>query len=305
MKRDILISVAAVILFSSYVMAGTWQTIDMPGAMQTALEGIDGDNIVVFAYGKLFGGHYVYDGLNWTRIPKISFSGTTVTGISGNNIVGYYGAIGSSFLYDGTNLTSIDKPEAYATFICGIYGNNMYGSYTDTSTITHGFIYDGLTWTNLDYPGASSTAVFGISGNCVVGDYDGKYSFLYEGSTWTNLEVPGFSCIAAKGISGSNIIGWCNNYGWYPDGSEVTDSFLYDGSTWTILSMPGDQVIGTFVTGISGDKIVGYYTEPLSSSTYRDLTYHGFIYTIPEPCTLLLFGLGAAVISRKKTVKSK
>jgi len=44
--------------------------------------------------------------------------------------------------------------------------------------------------------------------------------------------------------------------------------------------------------GISGSSIVGSYSD--SSGT------HGFVYTIPEPATLLLFALGGLVLRKHK-----
>jgi hypothetical protein len=64
--------------------------------------------------------------------------------------------------------------------------------------------------------------------------------------------------------------------GYYP--------FLYDGSTWTTLYMWGIPY------GIDGSTIVGSYEDGSGS--------HGFIYEIPEPATLLLFGLGAVILRK-------
>lgn len=43
--------------------------------------------------------------------------------------------------------------------------------------------------------------------------------------------------------------------------------------------------------GIDGSNIVGGYGDSTGS--------HGFLYAIPEPATLLLLGLGAAMVRRK------
>jgi len=54
----------------------------------------------------------------------------------------------------------------------------------------------------------------------------------------------------------------------------------------------------TLAYGIDGDRIVGYYHDGSG--------YHGFVYVIPEPATLLLLGLGVPILFRieKETLKS-
>ena len=51
----------------------------------------------------------------------------------------------------------------------------------------------------------------------------------------------------------------------------------FQGATWTTAY------------AIDGSNIVGDYEDASGN-------YHGFVYTIPEPCTLLLLGLGAAMV---------
>ena len=46
MKKLITICVVIVLFGTGYVMAGTWTTLDMPGAIWTEAYGIDGSNIV-------------------------------------------------------------------------------------------------------------------------------------------------------------------------------------------------------------------------------------------------------------------
>ena len=111
------------------------------------------------------------------------------------------------------------------------------------------------TWTALDVPGAVQTEVYGISGSNIVGNYRpasepvNYYGFFYNNGNWTQFNP------WLYGISGSNIVGLVPNtlYG-----------ALYDWKTWTDLNVPG--AIATYPSGISGDKIVGYYQQNASSS---------------------------------------
>ncbi len=147
------------------------------------------------------------------------------------------------------------------------------------------------TWTTLDVPGASNTGVYDIDSGNILGtydDYDGVHGFLYDGTTWTTLDMPGASATWALGIDGSNIVGV------YPGTSGFSHGFLYDGTTWTTIDMPG--VIETAIRGIEGNDIFGQYRDSFGT--------HGFIYTIPEPATLLLLGLGGIFLRKRHRIKT-
>jgi hypothetical protein len=74
------------------------------------------------------------------------------------------------------------------------------------------------------------------------------------------------------------------------DVADGTHSFLYDGTNWIIIDKPG--ATRTFINGIDGSNIVGYYQDTSG--------LHGFLYTIPEPATLLLLGLGALIAVNRR-----
>ena len=69
-------------------------------------------------------------------------SGTAAYGISGNNIVGYYGDVSGThgFVYNGTSYTALNVPGTSFTAAYGISGNSIVGYYTDTSGHDHGFL---------------------------------------------------------------------------------------------------------------------------------------------------------------------
>jgi hypothetical protein len=293
MKRLLSICAAIVILFSSYALAGTWTTIDVPAdwGTLTAIQGISGSRIVGTYVTSNNPHSFVYDGGTFSKLDMPEATYTTASDIFGNSIVGTYGGAGSgSFLYDGTNWSTLSKSGA-SVRANGIYGNNIVGFYVNPSGPVHGFIYDGVNWTTVDKAEADSTSLSGISGNDIVGQYrDTAYRlhpFLYNQGSWTDLPInPWDSFATVVDISGNYII----SGGWSIEGSF---GVLYDGKSWTKLEMPG--AISTDVRGIDGNKVVGSYSLSINEK-------HGFIYTIPEPCTLLLLGLGAAMAVKRNKI---
>ena len=59
---------------------------------------------------------------------------------------------------------------------------------------------------------------------------------------------------------------------------------------YTTLDVPG--ATDTFLIGIDGSNIVGYYEE--------DGNVHGFLATIPEPTTLSLLAVGLLMACRRR-----
>jgi len=223
----------------------------------------------------------------WTTIDVPGAYGAKPTkayGIDGSNIVGTYGdASGGQhgFLYNGSSWTTLDMPGADATGASGIDGGNIVGDYTDGSGWTYSFLYNGSSWTTLDVPGSYFAS--DIDGSNIVGG-NGAIGFLYNGTTLTTLVVPSASGTGVSSIDGSNIVGW-----YY--GASSHHGFLYNGSSWTTLDMPGASE--TFAHGIDGSNIVGQYFDASGG-------YHGFVYVIPEPATLLLLALGGLALIRRR-----
>jgi hypothetical protein len=296
--KSILLYAAIVFLCSGYAMAGTWTTIDVPGATGTSVWGIDGRNIAG-DYGDSLGMHgFVYDGTNWTTLDAPGAISTYVYGISGSNVVGTYiaGNKQYSFLYDGANWNVINMPGAVTTALSGIEGNNLVGSSWDSSGVSKGFLYDRTpgkeSWTIIEKPGVvNGTYIWGIDGSNVVGQYNdefGQHGFLYDGTNWVTLDAFGSDETTAIGIDGMNIVGLYEDvYRPHHD-----HGFLYDGTNWVALDAPGS--IDTQAYDIDGANVGGFYRDAFGYD-------HGFIYEIPEPCTLLLFGLGAVIVRKNRS----
>jgi hypothetical protein len=295
MKNHIPICAAIVLFCSSYAFAGTWTALDKPGLLVSGTQafGISG-NRIVGTYLELGSQHgFIYDGSSWSALDAPGAKSTWIQDNFGNSAVGTYDTTSGqtySFFYDGTNWTTLSKSGATGIRASGIYGNNIVGSYADSSSKQHGFIYDGSNWTTIDKSGATSTYLYGISGNDIVGAYfdsaSQRHSFIYNQGSWTDIpNNPWTSDATVVDISGNYIV---STYGVFNPGGY---GLLYDGSTWTKLQMPG--AIETAVYGIDGDKVVGSYM--LTGNKI-----HGFVYTIPEPATLLLLGFGAAFATKRK-----
>ncbi len=290
---SIIVCAITILFYSTYAFAGTWETVNPMGSTYTLLYGINGSKIV----GYLGSGQSViYDGTSWSYFPKRPGAQyTTPTCISGNVIAGGYALPGSytthGFTYDGSTWKNYDVPwGSISTGIHGIDGGNLIGQYLDSGSIAHGFLYNGTNWTSLNYPGSMSTTLNGISGNNIVGNWGPGsgpvfgFVYNYNTMTWTPLNFPEAMSTILTSIDGVNIVGT------YQDRDFVIHGFLYDGKNWSTLDFPGAS--RTDITGISGNTIVGSY----EAGGYPQ----GFIYTIPEPATLLLLGLGAAIIRKFK-----
>jgi len=290
--RETFLFAATVMLFSvNYAMAGTWETLQVPGAITnySHATGVDGGNIVGWYQDTSGNGHgFLYDGSSWKILNAFSSPWTQALGISGNNIVGACGLGG--FLYNGTNYQILNIPGSthitkYAT---DIDGSNIVGNYSDDSGQQHGFLYNGSSYSTIDPPGATMTYINGISGSNIVGQFTNAsgfpHGFVYNFSSGTTTDMSGLGFTNVYGIDGSNIIGL---------GPAGPHSVLYNmtNGEGTILAMPG--ATGTYASAISGDKIVGDYVD--ASYIYRP-----FIYTIPEPASCIIMGIGAALMSLRR-----
>jgi len=294
MKKLITICLMTLLFGTGYAMADYWTTIDMPGATSTDLRGIDGSNIVG-SYDDTSGTHgflYNYKRETWTPLDFLPKD------IDGSNIIGRIGGVdGHEILYNMTSRTftildsleALEVLDAWSMLAEGIDGDNIVGYYRSEvhGPDYYGFLYNGKTWTAFDAGTGGLAFVQDIDGSNIVGYsvWGGRgCGFLYNwtNQTWTHFHFPVPENVPpdtyAIGISGSNIVGWSSS-----------GNFLYNltSQTWTTLpGLPGPP------EGIDGRNIVGSYGD--ASGT------HGFIYTIPEPATLLLFGLGGLALLRKR-----
>ena len=282
--------VCVMFVMTCQIQAGTWVTLDYPGANDTYITGISGNTIV----GHADGHGIIYNTVtqNWTTldVPGVP-SGTVICGFDGSNYAGEYSDASGEhgFLYDGLNWTTFEILGWYRANIGGISGGTVAGDYYDLNDEErYGFLYDGTTWTEITTPLGSLKAINGIDGDNLAGWYKDTsgngHGFFYDGLTWHTIDKPGATTTMIFGIDENNLIGR------YWDTSDFYD-FLYDGTTWAILDVPGE------IHGISGNNIVGSYYDTSGKA-------HGFVYIIPEPCTFGLFGFGFLIMRRAvKTIR--
>lgn len=239
----------------------TFSTIDAPsGALATYPLAIDGDNIVGWYLDSSRNAHgFLVNGGTFTTIDDplapTSSQGTHLTGISGNNIVGFEVIsfdpfVVHSFIYNGSTFATYTVPGTFTAGLFGIDGNTLVGSYSlsDSTTTGHGFVDRGSVITSIDDPLATP-----LSGTFV------------------------------NGVSANNVVGY------FTDVNGQNHGFVFNGATYIAIDDPnaGAKQFGTIAYAISGNTVVGSYWD-------ANNVEHGFIATnVPEPSTLILSALGA------------
>jgi len=282
MKKGMLKFVLAVlILLPVCANAISWETFD---GLPINSIGISGSNLVT--------SQGIYN-LNTRTYSPIIFPEARLTsthGIDGTNIFGSYidnfsNVTWHGFVFDGLNWVTFDKIDAEGTVICDMDGSNIIGYYV-TSDIRHGFYYDSTSWTIIDLPPLNNIGynLMGISGYNIV-TTSGVYNLQTQ--IWTELSFPNATSTQICDIDGDIIVGN------YTDFSGYTHGFLYNGGEWITLDYPGS--LSTTIGGIDGTTLVGtyYYYE-----SDQDYGYCGFVATIPEPISVLLFAGGALFVRR-------
>ncbi len=215
-------------------------------------------------------------------------SGTFLTGIRGDNIVGNYVIPGTSqtggLYYNIASGTWAPMPEATANGANypGAIGSSPYGpnfgspagilrvvgSYqtSESAPYDYSYLYDGAaasgkTLTNLIYPSSDAQTLFTIAhstfGNQVVGNYDTELktgnAFIYNinTGTYTTNNIPGAVSTTAYGIYGDKIAG---GYAKAEIGGGIgpEHGYIYDQTTGTYETYDHPGAIVTHFEGITG-----------------------------------------------------
>ena len=275
-----------------------WQTFNVPGALSTWVDGIDG-NVIVGSYseeGTIKGFTYNRQTEQWNYLQAPNYEWTLPLAISGNTIVGTVGQntsyIRNGFIFKNTTawsfLSSPDHGEELEAL--GIDGNNIVGETAGGL----GFIYnDGNdTWSYFNTPDGKSASFDGISGSTIVGTYFNvsdpqsiRRGFVKNGESWTLLDVENAVETLPRDVDGNHVIGQFRE-----SLSGPTRSFFYDGSSLIYLDAPGAD--STYAWGVDGNTIVGSYNDSTGVS-------QGFILTVPEPSALSLLAVGLGVLFRR------
>ena len=203
--------------------AGTFTTIDLPGAFFTAAGDINNSGEIVGSVSDATGFHGYLRSAGGA-LTSIAVPGASFTFSAGINdvasVVGYfYDATGPhGFLRDvGGTFTTFDKAGASLILPNDIDNAGVIvGSFTDSVTgRLHGFVRDAVgAFTTLDMPGAFATEVMGIGNDgIIVGQFRDNTSALHgffrdAGGTFTALEVDGaYSTQAFRSNTGGFIVG--------------------------------------------------------------------------------------------------
>ena len=202
---------------------------------------------------------------------------TTPYAIDGGRVVGgYLDDAGAShgFVYQAGAWATLDHPDAPGGGTTAYGGSStlISGSYVAPSGQVLGFLYTGTTWVTLEHPptgGAQGdTFARGISDGTVVGYYIEAAvarGFVYSGGTFTDLVQPGVLNTFPMDVDAGRVVG---NF----DDSLGTHGFVLDSLTWLALDHPLGALLGTFVTGVDGPNVVGYYLGLPTGAA------HGFLY---------------------------
>jgi hypothetical protein len=222
----------------------------------------------------------------------------------------------------------LDFPGSGYSALFGIDGANIVGAYYGPASRQQGFLFDGDRFTTIAPPDTSTTifngaTANGVDGETVVGSYYNTFNqpraFIFNGSTYTGFGLPTSGTDVPHDIEDGKIVGFVLGPG-------SRHGFFYDGQTTLELVHPDAGLFGTEATGISGNRVVGYYyvgSPPVKhsfiyeSGEYRTYDvpaslgddteirgihgdkivgfyigtfggYYGFVATIPEPHTLQL-----------------
>ncbi len=140
----------------------------------------------------------------------------SLTGISGNNLIGYTNGGGSNYyglFYDGSTTVDLIEHAGTDTYALGVDGTNVVGEILVAGPATQSFLYNARTFTPLIDPLAyGETIARGISGANIVGDYTDmttEHGFIINATRWTTYDVPVAEAVQTEiqGISGNTIYG--------------------------------------------------------------------------------------------------
>jgi len=240
----------------------TFSPINVPGAVQTQVNGINDSGQIVGNYLAFTGTKYGFL-LSAGNYTTLNVPGSTQTGAYGINasgqIVGFYDMAGVThgFLLSAGTFTTIDPPSSTLTYAYKITASGqIVGQYHDASGNDHGFLLTGGTYTTLDVPGSTDTQGQGINDSLqIVGGYLGEqqHGFLLSGGNYTTYDPPGSTFTIPYAINNSGqIVGQYN--------SDRARGFLLSGGSYTTLEVPGSTFNNASGINASG-QVVGTYSD--------------------------------------------
>ena len=274
-----------------------FRTVDVPGAAQTEVNGVNNPGVVAGTYigqNGVFG--FIQDGSKLVTLDYPGTSGvTTVASINNpGTVIGYYtdaSNVAHGWIRSpGGSFSPINDPAAGSaggegTLPFGINDSGtVVGGYIDANGTFHGFIDQNGTFTTVDAPQAGTGQGQGTYLDAVnaSGAIAGTYidaNALYHGFVDTKgvispFQAPGSTGPGEGGTSPSGISSNGDLDGYYGNGT-VYQGWLDVRGQFTSLNDPQAGPAGTEVYGLSqnGKTACGFYFD-------ADGNLHGFVATI-------------------------
>ena len=207
----------------------TFTTIDVPGAVGTAVDGNSPPDAISGEYDDLGGitHGFIFRGGVYTTIdvpvPNANPSYTTINGINASGQLSgtYMASTGLRAFFSpsqGVFTTLIPPGSEKTRSIAGFLNSQgqVVGTYRDAANKRHGFLWSRGTFINtmINVPNedAFGTVVFGINDlGQIVGEYEdaadgNRHGFLLSQGTYTTLDPPGSAFTVAEGINNAGVI---------------------------------------------------------------------------------------------------
>jgi hypothetical protein len=328
------LAVATLLVTAAILPAATYnfQTLDNPADPTfNQLLGVNNTTTISGYFGV---GSDMHPNQGYTLVPPSTYTNenfpgsvqTQVVGINSNGTpttVGFWvdgNTNNFGFVDQSNTFTSVNDPNVPATGptvtqLLGVNNHNIAaGFYVDDAGNAQGFTYDigSTTFTPITLPGsfnAVMTTATGVNNAGVVSGFyvdsaGNTHGFIDNGGSFASFDDPN--------ANGNTIFFGLNNAGLavgsYVDAAGVTNGLVYNliTNTWQTVDDPLSSpnaglggVTGTTINGINDlGQLVGFYSDGTN--------VHGLLATpTPEPASLGLFSIGAAVLAWRTRRKKK
>ncbi len=265
---------------------------------------LSGNNAVFVGQrpGDTYSNVYKYDGSNLTRITSDQYN-VYQCAVDGNNIA-WYGN-NRVYFYDGNSATQVHQSSFSGNLL--ISGNNI--AWTDkASTYGQSHVY---LWNGTSVSVVSSGVMYAYVRDLrLFGDKIGWTGF--ETSSKTDYEIYFYDGTTAKQLTNDSLLeymGGINEYYaiWYGPKSGTSASsyeiFAYDGTK--VINITDNSFMDAYPI-VDGMNVLWQQRMGLSNNNMEIMFGTFSDPTVPEPTTLVLFGLGAIVgFLKRKCVSTK